>query len=681
MYAENNGVKIWYEIHGEGTRTLVMVHGFQVAPSEFFKRALVPFLSRHMRVVTLDLRGNGRSDRPEGGYDLATYVEDVHAVVEAAHLDRFAMAGHSLAVKIVIKYNATYPSRADQLILIGGTSNRVQSEDNPLGLPKEHLDASLRIWREQPETALKGFIELICSEKYSLRLKELLWEWAHATSPQIWETCWAVALYSSTDEDLKKLDIPVLLIHGLKDGIIPPEIAERLHEKINNSKLALIPDAGHCFVHTWPQVGRHIFEFLQPEEIRDLSSKGMGENPRILWLTSPIGMGHVKRDVAIASEMRKVLPDLTIHWLSVDPVRTYLETVGERIHPLSDALRNESAHIEGHTTGHSLDLMEALWEMDKILNNNFMVFIDAVREEGYDLVVGDESLEVAEYLHYNPTLKTAPFVFMTDFIGASNVSDDQTKQAHVYDFNGIWVEMREIHPEASDLSIYIGELENLPDRPFGEGLPNIRQWTRDHFKFSGYVIPFDPADYADRQALRKQLGFTPEDKILLVAVGGTAVGRPLIEKCLEAQPALKEKVPAIRTIVLCGPRIDPVSFGPIEDVEFQAFIPDPIRHYAACDLAVIQGGLSTAMELTALGRPFLYFPLKDHFEQQEYVDSRLKWYRAGMRMDFDSTNPSRLVQAIAANIGASVDYRPVNRNGAKRAASMIMQLFQERKSL
>ena len=72
MYAENNGVKIWYEIHGEGKRTLVMVHGFQIGYSEFFKRAYVPFLSRHMRVVTLDLRGNGRSDRPEGGYDLET---------------------------------------------------------------------------------------------------------------------------------------------------------------------------------------------------------------------------------------------------------------------------------------------------------------------------------------------------------------------------------------------------------------------------------------------------------------------------------------------------------------------------------------------------------------------------------------------------------------------------------
>jgi predicted glycosyltransferase len=241
--------------------------------------------------------------------------------------------------------------------------------------------------------------------------------------------------------------------------------------------------------------------------------------------------------------------------------------------------------------------------------------------------------------------------------------------------------MREIHPEATDLSIFIGEPEDLPDRPFGEGLPNIRAWTKAHFKFSGYILPFHPADYANRESLREELGFSPDDKILLVAVGGTSVGRPLIEKCLEAQAGLKERIPGIRTLVLCGPRIDPQSFGPSEGVEFRSFIPDPMKLYAACDLAVIQGGLSTAMELTALERPFLYFPLKDHFEQQDYVDFRLKRYEAGIRMDFDDTTSSGLAEAIAVHIGSPVKYKPVNADGAAKAASMIMDLLQKGRSL
>ena len=680
MYTENNGVKIWYEVHGEGKRTLVIVHGFQIAYSEFFKRAYVPFLSRHMRVVTLDLRGNGRSGRPEGGYDLETYVEDVHAVVEAVRLQRFAMAGHSLGVGIITKYHATHPGKANQLILLNGAARVVRSEDYPQGEPKEDLEAALQNWREQPETMLKGFIKLVCSEKHSLRSKELIWEWAHETSPKILAMGWEGVISSDVDEYLKDIDIPALIINGQKDELISPGASEYLHKQIPGSKLIRIPDAGHGFTRTWPQVSRHILGFLKPETSQHPRLRKQEENPRILWISSPIGLGHVKRDVAIAEEIRKKIPKLTIHWLAVDPVRSFLEAIGEEIHPLSDALVNESSHFESRAAAYSLDAMEALWEMDKLLNNNFMVFTDAVRKDGYDLVVGDESWEVAEYLHYNPALKTAPFVFMTDFVGASNVSQDKKKQAHVYNFNGTFVEMRELHPEVSDLSIFIGELDDLPDRLFGEGLPNIREWTKDRFKCSGYVLPFDPADYSDRQALRKELGFSAGDKVLLVAVGGTSVGRPLIEKCLEAQPGLKEKIPGIRTIVLTGPRIESKSFGPFEGVEFQPFTSDPIKHYAACDLAVIQGGLSTAMELTALGRPFLYFPLKDHFEQQDHVVSRLKRHRAGFRMDFDNTTPSKLVEAIAANIGTTVDYRPMNTDGAKKAASMIIELLQKGKS-
>ena len=103
MYAENKGIKIWYEIHGKGDPTLIMVPGFQIMHSEGFKRNYVPHLSRHMRIVTLDLRGNGKSDRPAEGYGLENYVGDVHAVVEAAGLDRFALAGHFLDNSICIK--------------------------------------------------------------------------------------------------------------------------------------------------------------------------------------------------------------------------------------------------------------------------------------------------------------------------------------------------------------------------------------------------------------------------------------------------------------------------------------------------------------------------------------------------------------------------------------------------
>ena len=99
------------------------------------------------------------------------------------------------------------------------------------------------------------------------------------------------------------------------------------------------------------------------------------------------------------------------------------------------------------------------------------------------------------------------------------------------------------------------------------------------------------------------------------------------------------------------------------------------RHLAACDLAVVQGGLTTAMELTANRRPFLYFPLRHHFEQNFHVRHRLDRYGAGRAMDFEMTTPSMIAQAIAEEIGREVDYLPVESDGAAKAAARIAELI------
>jgi predicted glycosyltransferase len=99
------------------------------------------------------------------------------------------------------------------------------------------------------------------------------------------------------------------------------------------------------------------------------------------------------------------------------------------------------------------------------------------------------------------------------------------------------------------------------------------------------------------------------------------------------------------------------------------------RHLAACDLAVIQGGLTTAMELTASRRPFIYFPLEHHFEQNYRVRHRLDRYRAGRCMDYATARPDDIASAIATEIGRQVDYRPVSADGAARAASMLAELL------
>jgi len=91
-------------------------------------------------------------------------------------------------------------------------------------------------------------------------------------------------------------------------------------------------------------------------------------------------------------------------------------------------------------------------------------------------------------------------------------------------------------------------------------------------------------------------------------------------------------IPGLRMIVVAGPRIDPALLPTHAGVEIHAYVHDLYRHLAACDLAVVQGGLTTTMELVSTNRPFLYFPRGHHFEQTFHVPHRLARYRAGRRM-------------------------------------------------
>jgi predicted glycosyltransferase len=129
-------------------------------------------------------------------------------------------------------------------------------------------------------------------------------------------------------------------------------------------------------------------------------------------------------------------------------------------------------------------------------------------------------------------------------------------------------------------------------------------------------------------------------------------------------------------ILVTGPRIDPQSVPAPPGLEVRGYLPDLHRHLEACDLAVVQGGLSTTMELTAAGRPFVYVPLLHHFEQQIHVPHRLAQYGAGRRLDYaEAAEPERLAEVITAEIGRPVHFRPVEIDGAARTAQLLAELL------
>jgi UDP-N-acetylglucosamine:LPS N-acetylglucosamine transferase len=128
-------------------------------------------------------------------------------------------------------------------------------------------------------------------------------------------------------------------------------------------------------------------------------------------------------------------------------------------------------------------------------------------------------------------------------------------------------------------------------------------------------------------------------------------------------------------IVVAGPRIDPDGLPAADGLEIRPYVHELYRHLAACDLAIVQGGLTTTMELTANQRPFIYFPLARHFEQNLHVRHRLERYHAGRRMDYRDSPPEAIAEAIAEEIDRRVDYLPVATDGAARAAGFLAELL------
>jgi predicted glycosyltransferase len=395
---------------------------------------------------------------------------------------------------------------------------------------------------------------------------------------------------------------------------------------------------------------------------------------RVLYVSSPIGLGHARRDVAIARELRELVDGVQVDWLAQDPVTRVLEAEGERIHPASRWLANESRHIESESAEHDLHCFQAWRRMDEILIANFMVFHDVVREQRYDLWVGDEAWELDYYLHENPGEKRAHYAWLTDFVGWLPMQDGH-EAALTADYNAEMVEHVAGHPEVRDRALFVGNPEDIvPDR-LGPELPPIRDWTESNFDFAGYVSGFDPAELGDHERLRAELGYRPDEQVCIVTVGGSGVGKDLLRKVIAAFPEAKQLVPDLRMIAVAGPRIDPAALAQAEGLEVRAYVHDLYRHLAACDLAVVQGGLTTAMELTANRRPFIYFPLKHHFEQNLHVRHRLERYGAGRCMSFEESEPEDIAVAIAEEIGREVDYLPVETDGARRAAEQLAEML------
>ncbi len=691
-FVDRGGVKVGYEVLGDGEPAVVFAPTHPIVDAHAWK-AQVPYLARRFRVITIDPRGNGRSDRPRAAaaYADAELVADTLAVMDACQVERAVVVGISVSGWTALLTAALHPGRVLGVVAIASAAPQLRPWpaertvhdfdavlDTEEGWAKENRHYWLRDWRGYAEFF---FGELFC-EPHSTKQREDCVGWAMQTSPETVLAHEDAPSVSSSREDtehlLRQVRCPVLAIHGDKDRCVPLSWSERIAE-LTGADLLVVEGAGHC-----PN-GRE--PVLVNNAIRDFADR-FGAGPasprrwtrpldrrrRVLYLSSPIGLGHARRDLAVADELRKLRPELQVDWLAQHPVTELLARRGERIHPASAFLASESGHWESESAEHDLHAFQAGRRMDEIMISNFMVFSDLVASEHYDLWVGDEAWDVDYFLHENPELKRAPYVWLTDFVGSLPMPDGGEVEADLTaDYNAEMIEQVARFPRLRDRALFVGNPADVFPGSFGAGLPPIRDWVEEHYQFPGYISGFVPPDVAETAAIRAELGYRPGEKICLVTVGGSGVGADLLRRAIAAYPAARQLVPELRMIVVGGPRIDPAAMPSLEGVEVYGYVHDLYRQLAVCDLAVVQGGLTTTMELTAAQRPFIYVPLRHHFEQNFHVRHRLDRYRAGRCVDYEDTSPDSLARVIAAEVGRPVSYRPVETDGAARAAAYLAE--------
>ena len=395
---------------------------------------------------------------------------------------------------------------------------------------------------------------------------------------------------------------------------------------------------------------------------------------RILFISGSLGLGHIGRDIEIVRKLRELNSNIEVSWLADYPATKVLKESSMKLLPEAELITHGNKELENNAKNHRANLTRWVMNMRKDWSKNAKLVIDIIQRENFDLIIGDETYDLIIELLNNPGLKQFPFVIIYDFLGLDRVTYNPIDAIVTYYTNRIWTKVITHKPKLCDKTLFVGEIEDIQNQSFGFLLPNRRELAKEYFDFVGYILNFDPNDYLDKDNVRKTLGYN-NDPLVICSIGGTSAGKELLDLAIKAVPIIRKEIPDFHMLLVLGPELPIDYVNPIEGVTVTGYLPNLFKHLAAADLAIVTGGGTVTLELTALKKPFLYFPLENHFEQEIAVAQRCERHNAGIKMSFSKTSPQILAEEVIKNLDKPVKYANMPTEGAKNAAKILKTLI------
>ena len=364
-FVERDGLRVFYEVYGEGALGVLLLPTWELVHSRAWK-CQIPYFARHGRVATFDRLGNGRSDRPEEvrAYDRRASVDDALAVLEKAGLEQAVVVSWCGAGDDLI-LAALHPDRIRGLVLIGPdlmltddpAEEQGYSFDEDVETPERWEKWNRHYWLRDWPGFLEFFFGETFTEPHSTKQIEDAIGWGLQTDPRTISRGMD-AEWPNDRETASRLcsqvPCPTMVIQGSEDAVVGRARGAAVANAIPHAQLVTLDGCGHA-----PHLRKPVVtNLVHPRLLRGRSWTAAHatrsgrvsprRRPRALYVSSPIGLGHARRDVAIARELRRLHPDLVIDWLAQDPSpacwrpRASISTPPARIWPANRGISSPS---------------------------------------------------------------------------------------------------------------------------------------------------------------------------------------------------------------------------------------------------------------------------------------------------------------------------------------------------